>query len=120
MNKYQRKIIENIHILIKSYHNPSLLDIFKENNPDKISITHIFNDGAIRRLTGRLVDGICVGENIAYSINEDKDARFRVELDIINYPMKTKSSKYTGEPYGYAIVLERHAYEIRNEMMRLI
>ena len=113
-------IIENIYSLVNKYHNP---DLIKSNDsPNSNIITHIYSDGEITEQKGgfaylqrseRTIEPPVTKYNNIKKIicNIDRN------IDICRFPKIKDNEKYE---YGYAIVLERHAYEIRNEMLKLV
>lgn len=107
----KQEVLNNIYKLIANYHNPSLVK--SGDAPNSNIITHIYNDGEITEQKG----------GFAYLKRSERTIEFSIrnisilEFDITKYP---KIKAIGSRKFGYAIVLERHAYEIRNEMMKLI
>ena len=110
----KQQVLENIYKLIIEYHNPNLVK--PNESPNGNLITHIYSDGEITEQKG----------GFAYLQRSERTIKCPIsnrnistlEFDITKFP-KIKETG-TRSKFGYAIVLERNAYEIRNEMLRLL
>jgi hypothetical protein len=112
-------IIENIYSLVNKYHN---LDLVKPNDsPNSNIITHIYSDGEITEQKGGFAYLQRNERIIKCPISNIDNGNFKIlklDLDITKFPkIKDNGSR---SKFGYAIVLEKHAYEIRNEMLKLL
>lgn len=112
-------IIENIYILVNKYHNP---DLIKSNDsPNSNIITHIYSDGEITEQKGGFAYLQRSERTTKCPISNIDNGNLKIlklDLDITKFPkikVNGNSSKF-----GYAIVLEKHANEIRNEMLKLV
>ena len=117
MDSDNQKLLENIYNLINKYHNP---DLVKPNDaPNSNIITHIYSDGEITEQKGGFAYLQRNERTIKCPISNIDNGNLKkinLKFDITKFPkMKDNGSR----KFGYAIVLEKHANEIRNEMLKL-
>jgi len=114
MDSDKQKVLENIYKLINEYHNPDLVK--PTDAPNSNIISHIYSDGEITEQKG----------GFAYLQRSERTVEFPIrnrnistlDFDINKFPkIKENGSR---NKFGYAVVLERQAYEIRNEMLKLL
>ena len=113
-------IIENIYILVNKYHNPELVN--PRDSPNSNIITHIYSDGEITEQKGGFAYLQRNERTIEPPVTKCNNIKkficnIDIDIDICRFPKIKDNEKYE---YGYAIVLEIHAYEIRNEMLKLL
>jgi len=95
--------IEEIDILIKKYHNPSLINT--EESPNANRIYHIYSNGQITNQKGSYAY-LHRNEFVDYNIINNK-----LPL-LVTFPIKNDNEYY-------AIVEKKHAIEIRNLMLKI-
>ena len=113
----KQDIIENIYSLINEYHNPELV---KPNDaPNSNIITHIYSDGEITEQKGGFAYLQRGERTIRNPIGDEK--YYKNIINKNNFPMISNvKDEYDNNNFRYAIVLEKHANEIRNEMLKLV
>ena len=115
----KQDIIENIYRLIIEYHNPELVK--PNDSPNSNIITHIYSDGEITEQKGGfayLKRSERTTKCPISNIDNGNLKKINLKFDITKFPkIKDNGSR---SKFGYAIVLEKHANEIRNEMLKLL
>ena len=117
----KQDIIENIYSLVNEYHNP---DLVKYNDaPNSNIITHIYSDGEITEQKGGFAYLQRSERTIEPPVTKCNNIKkiicnIDINIDICRFPkIKVNGNR---SKFGYAIVLEKHANEIRNEMLKLL
>ena len=115
----KQQVLENIYKLINEYHNPDLVK--PTDAPNSNIITHIYSDGEITEQKGGFAYLQRNERTIKCPISNIDNGNLEIiklDLDITKFP-KIKANGSLSK-FGYAIVLEKHANEIRNEMLKLL
>jgi hypothetical protein len=97
------QLVKDINILIKKYHNPSIVNFSLSPNANRIY--HIYSNGQITNQKG----------SYAYLLRSEfiDKYTFLYKNYNLDFPLKNSDNEY------YAIVEETHANEIRNLMLKL-
>lgn len=114
----KKEVLDNIYKLINEYHNS---DLVKPNDsPNSNIITHIYSDGEITEQKGGFAYLKRNERTIKCPISNIDNGNLKIiklDLDITKFPKIKVNGNHS--KFGYAIVLEKHANEIRNEMLKL-
>ena len=117
----KQQVLENIYKLINEYHNPDLVK--PTDAPNSNIITHIYSDGEITEQKGGFAYLQRNERTIEPPVTKCNNIKkiicnIDINIDICRFPkIKVNGNR---SKFGYAIVLERNAYEIRNEMLKLL
>ena len=121
MDSTKQEVLNNIYDLINKYHN---LDLVNPNDsPNSNIITHIYSDGEITEQKGGFAYLQRSERTIEPPVTKCNNIKkiicnIDINIDICRFPkIKVNGNR---SKFGYAIVLEKHANEIRNEMLKLL
>lgn len=116
MDSVKQQVLEKIYSLVNKYHNSLLVK--QNDSPNSNIITHIYSDGEITEQKGGFAYLQRNERTIKRSISNIDNGNLNIiNLDITKFPkIKVNGS----HKFGYAIVLDEHANEIRNEMLKLV